>query len=134
MTEAVQLIARCGMNCGLCRAYLRTRDHCPGCRGEDKDKLRSSLSCGIKNCAMIEAGRSDFCFQCTQYPCLRIKHIDKRYRAKYRMSMIENLANIQKIGLDAFVENEKVRWRCQKCGGVICVHQGCCAQCGEKAT
>ena len=30
------LIAPCGMNCSLCRAYGRERKPCPGCRGDDR--------------------------------------------------------------------------------------------------
>ena len=40
---------------------------------------------------------------------------------------------IKNIGLVAFVEEEKERWRCSKCGGVVCVHRGYCYDCGEKA-
>ncbi|MFC2022687.1 hypothetical protein ACFLTL_00780 [Chloroflexota bacterium] len=46
--------------------------------------------------------------------------------------MIENLENIKNNGLAAFVEGEKERWRCSKCGGVICVHRGYCYDCNEK--
>ena len=48
------------------------------------------------------------------------------------MSMIENLESIKKIGLNAFIKDENERWRCIKCGGVICVHRGYCFSCGEK--
>jgi uncharacterized OB-fold protein len=44
--------------------------------------------------------------------------------------MIENLESIKQIGLNAFVENEKARWLCPKCGGIICVHRGYCLHCG----
>jgi len=47
------------------------------------------------------------------------------------MSMIENLANIKKYGLDKFVQNEKARWTCINCGGTICVHKGYCYSCGQ---
>ena len=48
------------------------------------------------------------------------------------MSIIENLKNIEKIGIRKFVENEKIRWTCSKCGCTICVHDGYCSGCGEK--
>jgi hypothetical protein len=127
-----ELIAPCGMNCGICLAYLRQKNHCPGCRGDDTDKSASCLKCIIKNCTVIKTNTSGFCFECTAYPCRRLKQLDKRYRTKYAMSMIENLASIQRIGLAAFVEQEKERWRCAKCGGTICVHRGYCYDCGEK--
>jgi ribosomal protein L32 len=31
--------------------------------------------------------------------------------------------------LSAFIKAEQERWRCAKCGGVICVHRGC-LRCG----
>lgn len=33
----------------------------------------------------------------------RLKQLDKRYRTNYNMSMIENLNNIQKLGLKGFL-------------------------------
>jgi hypothetical protein len=130
MLAEVRLIAPCGMNCGICRAYLRKDRKCPGCHGEDTDKSPSCIKCIIKNCEMIKLSKFGFCFECEKYPCTRLKQLDKRYRTKYAMSMIENLESIKGIGLRTFVENEMERWRCQKCGGVICVHGGSCIQCG----
>ena len=123
------LIAPCGMNCGVCMAYLRVKNRCTGCRGLIEDKSKSRLNCKIKNCAKLN---SEFCYTCSEFPCKLITHIDKRYRTKYYMSMIENLQNIQRIGLDRFVLNETSRWTCRNCGGTICVHKGCCSSCGEK--
>ena len=133
MPTGTQLIAPCGMNCGICLAHLREKRKCPGCHGEDTNKSASCLKCTIRNCAVIQLNQSKFCFECEKYPCKRLKHLDKRYRTKYVMSMIENLENIKRIGLSAFMENEKERWRCPKCGGVICVHRGYCLQCRAMA-
>ena len=58
--------------------------------------------------------------------------LDKRYRTNYGMSMIENLERIKEIGLNVFVEGERERWLCLKCGGVICVHRGYCYDCGQR--
>ena len=127
-----ELIAPCGMNCGICMAYLRKERRCPGCRGDDTSKSASHLKCIIKNCEVIKTNKSGFCFECAEYPCRRLRQLDKRYRTKYAMSMIENLESIKKIGLVAFVEEEKERWRCLKCGGTICVHRGYCYSCGER--
>jgi len=133
MQEEIQLIAPCGMNCRICYAYLREKKRCPGCRGDDTNKAPSCLKCIIKNCETVRSNSSGFCYECEVYPCKRLKQLDKRYRTKYSMSMIENLGNIRELGIGAFVENEKERWRCKKCGGVINVHRGYCSDCGEKA-
>jgi hypothetical protein len=121
-------IAPCGMNCNVCMAYLREKNKCSCCRSSDNGKAKSILNCKIKNCENLN---SEFCFTCKEYPCKKIKHIDKRYRTKYNMSMIENLDNIKKIGISKFSKNEKVRWTCPKCGGTICVHKGYCCDCGK---
>ena len=134
MPAETLLIAPCGMNCGVCYAYLRKDRKCPGCHGEDTDKSASCIKCIIKNCEMIKISQSGFCYECVKYPCRRLKDLDKRYRTKYAMSMIENLESIRGIGLSAFLENEKERWHCLKCGGVICVHRGYCYYCGERAS
>ncbi len=132
MNTGIRLIAPCGMNCNICLAYLRDKKRCPGCLGEDKNKSVSCLKCIIKNCETIKNSPSGFCYECLEFPCARLKQLDKRYRTKYSMSMLENLEFIQKNGLNAFEEKEKERWRCKKCGGTICVHRGWCYQCGER--
>jgi hypothetical protein len=129
----LELIAPCGMNCGVCMAYLREKNHCPGCRGKDSDKPGSCARCIIKNCYELKKNKMKFCSsKCRKFPCDRLKHLDKRYRTKYHMSMIENLDNITRLGIRAFVRNEEKRWTCKKCGGAICVHRYCCSSCGKK--
>lgn len=125
-----KLIAPCGMNCGICMAYLRDKNHCPGCMEPDVNKPNSCIKCIIKNCEIIK--KNKFCFKCDNYPCTRLKNLDKRYRTKYGMSMIENLENINKLGIREFVKNEKVRWKCSKCGGTINVHRWKCFTCGAE--
>ena len=126
------LIAPCGMNCGICMAYLRERNKCPGCREVNTKKSNSCVRCKIKNCARLKKNNYKYCLSCSVMPCERLKHLDKRYRAKYGMSMLENLSNIKRFGIRIFVKNEKLRWQCSKCGGTICVHKGYCYSCGKK--
>lgn len=125
------LIAPCGMNCGICLAYLRDKNICKGCWGDNKYKSKSCVQCIIKNCELLSGTKSKFCYDCEKYPCRRLKQLDKRYRTKYDMSMIENLENIKSKGLDTFIKKEKVRWACAKCGGTICVHRKCCLSCKD---
>ena len=126
------LIAPCGMNCGICMAYLREKNQCPGCRAADTNKAVTVVGCKIKKCEVIQKSKAKFCFGCDNFPCKNLKHLDKRYRTKYSMSMIENLGNIKDFGIRKFLENEDVRWSCSQCGGTICVHKGYCIDCGKK--
>jgi hypothetical protein len=128
----ISLIAPCGMNCGVCMAYLRANNKCPGCRAADTHKKVTRIGCKIKNCSTFEEAESRFCFACEEFPCDRLRHLDTRYRTKYSMSMIENLENIKNHGINEFLKNEKTRWTCPTCGGTLCVHKGYCYGCGDR--
>ncbi|MFA6602240.1 MAG: DUF3795 domain-containing protein [Candidatus Shapirobacteria bacterium] len=125
------MMAVCGMNCGVCAAYLRPKNKCAGCRSELGQKVNHCFVCKIKLCE--EKGNvNKFCFECPKYPCPRLKQLDKRYRSKYGMSMIENLKKISEIGLVRFWDSENKRWECPKCGNRICVHNKRCYFCEGK--
>lgn len=120
------------MNCALCLAYQREKNYCPGCREVNKDRFKHRRTCIIKNCEYFKKSKEKFCNdKCKKYPCRRLKNLDKRYRTKYHMSMLENLEDIKKLGIRQFVKNEKKRWKCEQCGNLICVHRGC-LRCGRK--
>ncbi|MCF8297908.1 MAG: DUF3795 domain-containing protein [Saprospiraceae bacterium] len=132
MLSEQELIAPCGMNCGLCMAYLREKNRCEGCRGSNENKPNQCVRCIILNCEFLAKTKSGFCYECEKIPCRRLKQLDKRYRTKYNMSMLENLESIKTIGLEQFVKNEKERWKCEVCGGTICVHYGLCLTCNDR--
>ncbi len=114
-----ELIAPCGMDCGLCIGYLRDKDRCSGCRTRDDGKAKSVLvPARIRNCEiMLGADQSGFCGHCGKMPCPRLRRLDARYRAKYRMSMLENLRIINDLGVEEFIEWERERRTCPQCGG-----------------
>jgi hypothetical protein len=126
-----KLIAPCGMNCGICLGYLREKNHCSGCRDDSKVYPQYCVSCIIKNCALLHETESGFCYECGKFPCRRLKQLDKRYRTRYRMSMLENLEFIRVKGVAAFIEKERIRWTCPGCGATICVHRSYCLNCRE---
>ena len=129
-----KLIAPCGMNCCLCVAYqFKEKDinrrgfhkkYCPGCipRGENCTHMRDA-------CELLAKGSIRFCFECENFPCKRLKALDKRYRTKYRMSMIENLNYINEFGMEEFLKKECDKWLCTGCGATICCHNGLCLNC-----
>ena len=128
-----ELIATCGMNCGLCSAYLaKTHDvktqgirisYCTGCRPRNKQCAWLK-----KNCEHI--GQLKYCYECTDFPCKRLQHLDIRYRNLFKMSMIDNLQFIKERGIEQFLTKEQRIWKCQKCGETICCHNGICFNCG----
>ena len=118
------------MNCSICTAYLREKNKCPGCRKPDDSKPVTRVICKIKTCENLQKGSARFCFECEQFPCNNLKHLDKRYRAKYNMSMIENLGDIKEKNMKEFLEAQEGKYECPKCGDVICVHNDKCYSCG----
>jgi Protein of unknown function (DUF3795) len=125
------LIAPCGMNCGICIGHLREKNHCPGCNSNDTNKPKHCISCHFRNCEEMRDHQQKFCYVCNRFPCSRLRQLDKRYRTKYGMSMLENLENILQLGLEAFVAREQDRWKCPECGGVLSVHRKECIYCGH---
>lgn len=128
-----QMIAPCGMNCETCLAHLREKNICAGCWGTNGYKSNSCINCSIRNCDFLDKTASKFCYECTKFPCARLKQLDKRYRAKYAVSLIENLQIISKQGLERFEKMAYETWKCNTCGGTICVHTGYCLKCRENS-
>ncbi len=131
----VDLIAPCGMNCGVCKAYLAySRNvpykkgkvyHCPGCRVRDKNCAFIKRDCHRKVGKQLT-----FCFECTDMPCKRLVKLDELYRARYGMSMVENLKIIKEKGISEFIRSQTEKYRCPSCGDVVSVHDGKCYACG----
>lgn len=129
-----KLIAPCGMNCGLCINYQAEqydldkkgfkRKYCPGCRprGENCTHMQA-------HCDLVGRGLVYFCYECADFPCRRLKDLDKRYRSRYHLSMIESLCYIKEHGLELFLAREEKNWSCLQCGAVICCHNGLCLNC-----
>ncbi len=133
MEEA--LVAPCGMDCGLCAAFLAMKSglksrgirvpYCAGCRPRGKQCAYLKKYCG-----RLGEGGLQYCYECGDFPCRHLQGIDKRYRVRYRVSLTENLEYIKEHGIEAFLQQETQRWRCPECGGVICCHNGICFSCG----
>ena len=124
------MIAPCGMNCGLCIGHLREKRPCGGCfRNDDENKPTVCRSCIIVNCPLLTETTSGFCYECPKFPCTRLKNLDKRYRTKYGMSMLENLAHIKSQGMEAFLKKEEEKWKCKVCGAGLSAHRDYCLIC-----
>ena len=131
-----QLIAPCGMNCAVCSAYIAQRldlkkkgirrTYCVGCRPRGQN-------CTFMGhiCRKVGEGSVQYCYECPDFPCPRLKRLDKRYR-KYNVSMIDNLNFVKEQGMDKFLAKEAEKWRCPKCGDVICCHTQACYNCLPK--
>ncbi|MCW4044943.1 MAG: DUF3795 domain-containing protein [Candidatus Bathyarchaeota archaeon] len=128
------LIAPCGMNCALCASYLALKNdvknkgvhmpYCAGCRPRNKN-------CAFlkKHCSKLRNAEVTFCYECSSFPFDRLKTIDNRYKARYRMSMIDNLNFIKQQGMLKFLAEQEKSWSCPNCGKTVCCHNGVCFNC-----
>ncbi len=130
-----ELIAPCGMNCGICSSYLAYKNNlkgkgftnCIGCRARNKQCAFLKKRC--KDDLKLLKGKIQFCFECNCYPCEALNGLDNRYRQRFGMSMIDNLNEIKSKGIDYFIENQEIKYRCKKCGNFISVHSKKCFVC-----
>ena len=131
-------IAPCGMNCGICKAYLAYSrgipykkgevSHCTGCLVRNKN-------CAFikRDCERIRKKQIRFCYECERMPCNELAKIDSYYKARYGMSMVENQNVIREQGMDEFLKKQYEKYRCPDCGDVVSVHDGKCYACGYQA-
>lgn len=128
--DDARIIAPCGLNCSLCRAYSRAQHPCPGCRGGEHNKSNACLTCPIKNCELLATNEHHSCASCSLFPCAELRQLDTRYATRYGVSPIANIERIREIGVRRFLEEESERWACTSCGERLCMHHATCANCG----
>ncbi len=99
MQEQINMIttlAPCGMNCELCHSF------------QNKKKIARDVEEEVPTALSQDVTRESYIvFECSQYPCRRLRQLDERYRTHYNMSMIENLEFIKEYGENAFYSNNR---------------------------
>ena len=110
------LIAACGMNCRICIGYFgytmsgkKRKMKCIGCKPRDK-------SCAFlkKYCKKLTKKEVEYCYECNEFPCSHLEKIDKGYRERYNMSMIENLEYIRDKGINNFLKQQEKKYNKNK--------------------
>jgi hypothetical protein len=124
------MLAPCGITCAVCYVHLKKKKPCLGCRGQDASKPEHCRKCEIKDCATGQGIK--FCLECPTFPCAIIKRLDKSYRQRYQVSLIENSNRIKTVGAKQHLFEEKEQWTCPDCGGIISLHDRICSGCGKE--
>lgn len=115
-----------GLRIMLC--FSRCKKPCPGCRTQT-GKIRESC----QNCIIFSCDKKKYyCFECTNFPCKRLKALDARYQNKYKMSMIMNLTFIKEQGEENFLIWQNHKYTCPKCGKLRTVHYDYCIHCKQQ--
>lgn len=122
-------VAPCGVVCILCAFYYKEKNRCFGCNKEDKEKSKHCTTCLKKKCVK-EKGYT-YCFECNNFPCKKIKYLDKKYKDRYNISLIENGFYMKKFGVNNFLKMMTEKYKCSECGKTVTVHYGKCISCGK---
>lgn len=128
----VTMLAPCGITCTACYVHLRRKNPCPGCLSQGNLKPQHCQTCKIAACASQRNLR--FCGECPDFLCTLLKRLDKSYRQRYQVSLIENLRLLQASGVVAYLRSEQRRWTCPNCAGVVSLHDRICSICGRQCT
>lgn len=136
MGRIPEAMGPCGVYCGACPAFDKT---CRGCGSDDRQQKRTSkFSCKLRRCS-FEVKDVDHCFQCDEYPCAKL--LDKLPRShpddprfQYRVEALDNAERIKEVGVEAWLEEQNVKWSCPQCGGRVHFYHYRCSQCGHEVS
>ena len=133
MPDAIpeNMFAPCGMNCMVCYKHCtvcKSVRPCAGCLNGDEGKPRHCRACAIRDCCREKGLR--YCLECTAFPCRRLNRLEKSYRTRYDASLLSNSRAVLTRGLAVFLENERQKYTCSVCGGIVSLHDGVCGTCG----
>ena len=122
-----ELIAPCGMNCNVCRGVLDKSGKAKQCIGCKPRGNGCTYYGGL--CSKLKNSEIEFCYECDDFPCEKLKRLDKRYRTRYDYCFIDALEFIRDNGMEAHLSRDSERFRCPDCGGLVCIHNGKCYSC-----
>ena len=108
----INLAAPCGFYCGTCRHYLarakgllkekNLKHGCQGCRIQDKNCAWIK-----RDCVQLRKKQIAFCFECQDFPCDNLKKFDQRHLRDDKLSPIDNLLRIKKIGAEQWLQEQE---------------------------
>lgn len=130
---SITVVAPCGLICDLCSAFQREKNRCPGCTAEGA-KPAYCMNCIVVNCPEKQGDCAKLCYTCSEYPCKRLKALEKRYSTEYGESLFENFKKIEQLGLERFTVDAQAFWACPGCGALFSVHHPQCTRCNTPNT
>ena len=73
-----------------------------------------------------------YCYECLEYPCRQLRSLEKSYNTRYHASLVENSRMVQTQRVEIFMEQQKEKFTCPECGGIISIHDAECSECQWK--
>jgi predicted RNA-binding Zn-ribbon protein involved in translation (DUF1610 family) len=136
------LDAPCGLYCGACGTVLADRKGtvaelaeewrmeaghlvCHGCRSDTVAVF--CRDCRFRACA---ASREiDHCSECGEFPCGDLVRF-RNDEAPHHSVVLVNLRRIREVGVEAWLEEQRLRWSCPSCGEACYWYDERCRTCG----
>ena len=128
--ERVELLAPCGVYCGLCSRYLAAKKPCGGCRGPAAQLAVSCQKCAIRGC--VQARGAGGCLTCASWPCKKLLPLYKNYRRRYQVDLPAFVAHKKTVGKPRALAALQESHRCPACGRLFSLQDGCCLHCLKK--
>ncbi|MFX1463639.1 MAG: DUF3795 domain-containing protein [Promethearchaeota archaeon] len=141
------LLAPCGLYCGVCRIYKAHKDNdlefkreilptlndygaksvddiaCTGCLS-DGVKFHFCQTCSIRDC--IKNKNIEGCYLCDEFPCSIITNwpdpLDKKV-------IFRSIPTWRNLGTEKWIEAEEKRYQCPKCGKLLFHGAKKCREC-----
>jgi len=127
-TDSIELVAPCGLYCGACTVFRATGDsaraeklaqtmgipvervNCRGCKAEKGlIKVMGGPVCPTYQC--IEQKGLQFCYECGEFPCLKLAPCADKAQSLPHNTKIYNLVLLQKLGFDKWLPVAQQTWR-----------------------
>jgi hypothetical protein len=139
-----QLAAYCGLYCGACEILIAIKNNkleekarewqrrpedmnCSGCKSSVTNVF--CTDCTFKNCAKSKG--ISFCSECQDYPCKQLLDFQAD-RFPHHKIILKNLDSIHILGMTTWLDRQKNRWSCPKCGTEFAWYSTQCSSCGQK--
>jgi hypothetical protein len=134
----------CGLYCGACDVLQANRSgrvealaqawgmepealQCHGCKTEVNAVY--CVECGIKACA--ESRGLEHCTQCADYACARLMAFWSDGCAHHALAQ-QSLERLHQQGLARWLEEQRARWACPRCGVASSWYDAECGACGAR--
>jgi len=121
--ELLQLVSPCGYCSLSCPGYVESTctdemairkeairanlpvdkllKSCSGCRPKQGQPY-GNIVCETYDCCVNKKGL-DFCFQCADFPCLKLAPVSERAEVRRHNTKIYNLLMLKKLGLEEYI-------------------------------
>lgn len=117
-TERIDLVAPCGIDCGICELYTSRNDArlfsaltlrgipaeklpCDGCRAIGGNCPVIKEKCETNDC--VAEKKVEYCFDCSDFPCVKLHPSSKRADVLPHNMKVFNLCTMKRDGVESFV-------------------------------